>query len=399
VPAVVVHTALEVARAGPGFVEQVSRTIRKSFPAEGERIEFAAQRARLGFLRYQQHLEQELLPMSADSFAIGEDAMNVLLRQQHLLATDCSGLESLGLEHVARARALLEAEALRLDSSKSWRRQIAAARIRHPDRAGLRDVYLAETERALEFVRERRVAPVIGTALEIVDTPLFQRVLTPYALYLPSAPFDPDQTGYFFLTPVDPAATREAQEAQLQAHALARIPLVVLHEAYPGRHLQTGHANGAASRIRQLAYNDLFAEGWALYCAELMHECGYFTDPVTRLFQLHDLLWRACRVVLDVRLQCGRMSYEEAVDFLSEQVLMEPASARSEVRRYLLSPTQPLSYLVGMLEIVAMRDEARTRLGARFDLHDFHAALLSVGAMPPALVREELWERLEATPA
>jgi uncharacterized protein (DUF885 family) len=266
--------------------------------------------------------------------------------------------------------------------------------MKHPDRTGLKDAYVAETARALAFVRERHVAPVAGTALEIVDTPAYMRVLTPYAVYLPSAPFDPDQTGYFFLTPVDAGAPRTVQEQQLQAHAQARIPLVVLHEAYPGRHLQTGHANQAATRMRQLAYNDLFAEGWALYCAELMHDCGYFTDPHTRLFQLHDLLWRACRVVLDVRLQCGRMTYEEAVGFLAEQVLMEPASARSEVRRYLLSPSQPLSYLVGMLEIVAMRDEARRRLGARFDLHDFHAALLGVGALPPALVRDELWERL-----
>jgi uncharacterized protein (DUF885 family) len=394
VPAVIVDTALEVTRSGPGFVEHVARTMRKSFPGEDERIEFAAQRARLGFLRYQEHLERELLPRAAGSFAIGESAMNTLLHQKHLLGMNCTEIESLGLEHVARARGLLEAEALRLDSARDWRQQIAAARLRHPDRGELREVYVAETARALEFVREKRVAPVVGTALEIVDTPLYMRALTPYAAYLPSAPFDPDQTGYFFLTPVDVGASKEFQEEQLQANGWARLPLVVLHEAYPGRHLQTGHANQAVTRIRQLAYNDLFAEGWALYCAELMHEHGYFPEPVTRLFQLRDLLWRACRVVLDIRLQCGRMTSEEAVDFLVEQVLMERAAARSEVRRYLLSPTQPLSYLVGMLEIVSMREEAKTRMGSAFDLHDFHAALLGVGALPPALVREELWERL-----
>ena len=82
-----------------------------------------------------------------------------------------------------------------------------------------------------------------------------------------------------------------------------------------------------------------------------------------------------------------------------DEVMLEPGSAALEVKRYLLSPTQPLSYFVGMLEIQKLRDEAKSRLGARFDLHDFHAALLGVGALPPALVREELWNRLETTRA
>jgi uncharacterized protein (DUF885 family) len=167
-----------------------------------------------------------------------------------------------------------------------------------------------------------------------------------------------------------------------------------VHEAYPGHHLQLCHAGRAGSRLRQLADSSLFAEGWALYCEELMHELGYYLDPVTRVFQLRDLLWRACRVVIDVGLHTGKLTFMQAVDYLVEEAMLERLNAVMEVKRYTLMPTQPMSYLIGKLQILALRDEARKRLGDRFDLARFHTALLAGGTLPPALVREELFQRL-----
>ena len=189
-----------------------------------------------------------LLPRATGIAGIGTEAMNAKLQKEHLLDTNVDALDALGVEHVARTREMLEHEARRLDPTRGWREQIAEARQRHPDRASLRDAYVQETARALAFVRERRIAPVVSTALEIIDTPVFERAFTPYAAYLPAAPFDGDQTGYFFVTPVDLSRPKEVQSKHLAEHAWARLPLVVLHEAYPGRHLQTGHANRAGSR-------------------------------------------------------------------------------------------------------------------------------------------------------
>ena len=148
------------------------------------------------------------------------------------------------------------------------------------------------------------------------------------------------------------------------------------------------------SRLRRLADSTLFAEGWALYSEELMYEQGFYLDPFIRLYQLKDLLWRACRVVLDVGLHTGKVTFMQAVDYLRDQAMIERVNAVAEVKRYTLTPTQPMSYLVGKLEILAMRKEAERRLGSRFDLYDFHAALLARGTVPPALVREELAEVL-----
>jgi uncharacterized protein (DUF885 family) len=125
-----------------------------------------------------------------------------------------------------------------------------------------------------------------------------------------------------------------------------------------------------------------------------MLEQGFCLDPHARLFHLRDLLWRAARVVVDVGLQTGRMTFMQAVDFLGQQALMPRAAALSEVKHYTLVPTLPLGYLVGHLAILEIRSEAEKRLGARFELPEFHHRLLGCGAIPPNLIRQELQSTL-----
>ena len=397
VPGEFVEIASEVNLAAPAFVDEVMRALLRSFPGEAERIEHAGARARLGFLRYQEFLDRTVATGPDAELGIGELAMNEKLAREHLLALDCAALESLGREHVQRTVRLLEEAARRIDPSRTWREVVDDARRRRPEASKLRETYVAETERARRFAEEKRIAPIPAGPLEIIDTPAFYRPLTPYAAYLPPGPFDEDQTGNFYVTPIDLSRPRAEQLEQLGGHNLPGLPLAVVHEAYPGHHLQALHANRACSRLRQLAQSPLFAEGWALYCEDMMHEEGFFKDPVTRVLQLRDLLWRACRVVIDVRLHTGRMAFGPAVDYLVEQAMLERVNAEKEVRWYALRPTHPMSYLVGKLEILAIREEARRLMGARFNLHDFHTALLAGGTLPPALARDDLSRRLGAS--
>jgi uncharacterized protein (DUF885 family) len=396
VPPVFADLARELNLTGPSYVDDVARALMRHFPHEAERIEHAAGRARVGFSRYQEFLERELTRHIGGSHAIGEGAMNALLQKEHLIARDSAEIEALGVEHVAKAQSLLEDEARRLDPQRDWHRQVEDALQRHPDPARLRETYMREVERVRRFVADRKIAPIPEGPLQVIDTPVFERMFVPYASYLPPGPFDADQTGVFYVTPVDGSHGRAEQLEQLAGHCLAKIPLVVLHETYPGHHLQRLHANHASSRLRQLSANSCFVEGWALYCEEMMWDQAYFLDPATRLIQLRDLLFRACRAVIDVRLQCGRMSFGEAVEYLVTEAMIEPVNARREVRRYVLAPAQPLSFLVGKLDLLALREEARSRLGERFNLYEFHAGILSGGALPLALARDEVWERAKA---
>ncbi|HEY3214978.1 MAG TPA: DUF885 domain-containing protein [Candidatus Eisenbacteria bacterium] len=396
VPDVYLTIASEVNLSGPGFVDDVVRTLVKSFPGEAERIEHAGGRARMGFLQYQEFMDRDLDAKVGGTFAIGERWMNFKLEREHLLGLDCKALEAIGQEHVARTRHVLEEEARKIDPTRSWRELIAEAKKRHPEPLRLRDAYASEVERARRFTIEKRLAPIpAGEKLMLIDTPVFERATTPYAAYLPPAPFDEDQTGYLYVTPIDLSRRKEEQQQQLEGHNYAGLPLTALHEAFPGHHLQLCFANRSGSRLRRLADSNVFAEGWALYCEDMMYEQGYFLDPLTRLHQLKDLLWRACRVVIDVGLHTGQMTFMQAVDYLLEQAMLERVNALIEVKRYTLTPSQPMSYLIGKLEILGIRSEAEHRLGARFNLHDFHRELLASGTLQPSLVREDLWERLK----
>lgn len=211
-------------------------------------------------------------------------------------------------------------------------------------------------------------------------------------MYLPPAPLEDKQVGSFFVTPVDPDADPEARERQLQGHSSYQIPVVSLHEGYPGHHLQLVWANTHPSLVRKQVWSTLFVEGWAFYCEELMEREGFLEDPRNRLARLDAELWRAARIIADVSLHTRGMTEEEGVALLVEAGRDEPG-AKAEVRRYTMSPTQPMSYLIGKLEIMELADRYRADKGADFDLAEFHEALLRCGSVPPALAAWQLFGR------
>ena len=106
-------------------------------------------------------------------------------------------------------------------------------------------------------------------------------------------------------------------------------------------------------------------EGWGLYTEQLMADVGYY-DDAARLAQLAMRLLRALRIVLDMELQSGELTYEAAVARAVSVARLEESTARSEVARYTMTPTQPFSYLVGCLELERLRDASQARLGDAF---------------------------------
>jgi uncharacterized protein (DUF885 family) len=103
-----------------------------------------------------------------------------------------------------------------------------------------------------------------------------------------------------------------------------------------------------------------------------------------------DAIWRACRIILDVRLHRGELTIDEGVDFLVEQTRFERDNARAEVEWYSYRPTYPLSYLLGRTLLLELRSDEERRLGAAFSLRDFHDALLRNGSLPISFHRRLL---------
>ena len=387
--------SLRTAADGPGLVDDVLRLLLRQFPGEAERLEHAASKARTGFLRFQEYLEREVRPREGGTFAIGERWMNFKLEREHLVNLTASQVERIARDAVDHTKLTLEEEARRIDPSRTWREQLAAGRERRPESNWLRETYSDEVDRARRFVVERDLAPIPdGERLDVIDTPPFERPTAPVLAYRGPAQFDAERVGALLVTALDMRRGKDEQAALLSEHCLPLIPVTVVREAWPGRHLQAAHAQGAATRLRKLANNPLLGDGWALYSLDLMHEQGYFTiDPLTRLFQLRELLSHCCRAVADVSLHTRRMTTEQAVQYLVDEDFRSMGSATGEVLRMAVSPTRGMAALLGRQQILDLRDDARHHQGGRFSLHEFHGALLGSGMLPPALAREDQRER------
>jgi len=390
-----VHTeiAAEMVGGSVQFLEVVIPGVAERVPEIGGELRAAAATAVAALKEYERFLRDDLLPRATGELALGRELFDRMLTQEHALDLNADDLDRIGREAVAETRAQMEAVAASIDPAVPWPELVQRAKAEHVATAAeVKPAYVDAMERARRFVIDHDLAGLPpGETLAIIDTPEYWRPLMPYAAYMPPAPFEQDQKGFFFVTPVETTAPPEQQAAQLQGHNRYHMDVVALHEAYPGHHLQLVHANRHPSRLRRLFTNNLFCEGWALYCEQLMRELGFIASPTGHLMQLRDQLWRACRIVVDAGLHTRGMSVEEAVRWLVEEARLEEPNAVAEVKRYTTSPTQPMSYLIGKLQLLRLRDEYRARAGDRFTLRTFHDALLSHGTLPPALVREEMF--------
>jgi uncharacterized protein (DUF885 family) len=159
---------------------------------------------------------------------------------------------------------------------------------------------------------------------------------------------------------------------------------LVAHEGVPGHHLETARAMELRNlpEFRRHGFYTVYSEGWALYAETLGFELGLYADPYSRFGHLQWQAFRAARLVVDTGLHALGWSRERAIDFMVERTGVERDFVVSEVERYLSDPGQALAYMIGKLEFDALRERARSRLGAKFDLRRFHNLLLDQGPLP-----------------
>lgn len=389
-PSVFTTTARGMLKGANAFLNETVSYFAEKVPGARTELESSSKTCINAIRDFEAFLENDLLPRSRGDFAIGREVFDTKLKVQHMLDIDAKALEKIGRNLLADTRARIENLSNELHPGKNWKDVVEAIKENHPDAAQLRTEYDKHMRKAKEFVAAKNLVPIPpGEELKVIDTPSFERGTIPYAAYVSPGAFDKKQEGLFFVTPIDTGAPIETQRDQLKGHSYASMVLAALHEGYPGHHLQLVHSNRVSTKVRHLCLNSVFAEGWALYCEELMKEVGFYKSREVELFQLKDMLWRAARVVVDVGLHTKSMSFDEAVEFLISEALIEKPNALAEVRRYTYSASQPSSYALGKAEVLALRENEKKRLGPRFSLSKFHERLLGSGTIPFALVKEE----------
>jgi uncharacterized protein (DUF885 family) len=177
------------------------------------------------------------------------------------------------------------------------------------------------------------------------------------------------------------------------------MPTLAYHEAVPGHHFQIALAQESDLPLfRNVIGFTGYAEGWALYAEHLAYELGWYDDdPYGNLGRLQDQAFRAARLVVDTGLHAKGWSFDQAHEFMVENVGRDPGYLQFEVSRYVTWPGQATAYMVGMLKIMELRQEAMDRLGDRFDLKAFHQVVLRNGSMPLEVLERVVDDYIEAT--
>jgi uncharacterized protein (DUF885 family) len=389
---VLIDRALGQARAG-------ARYVRDLLPAEirepGLRgaVAEAGAAAATAFEDFAGFLEG-LRRRAAGDFALGEARYGRLLREKEHVPLDTGSLRERGRREYERLAAELRGLARRVAGTDDWAAALRELNRDHPGSPPtMRLAYEEWTGRARAFLVERELVTFPeGEECLVEPSPPFQRPVLAVASYASPPAFSPSRRGHFFVPfPPDGASRLEVRQ-RLENNSHAGIPTTAVHEAYPGHHwpLVTMKANPGA--IRLTFRTPYFSEGWALYAEQMMREQGFFADLRHELYQVEAMLFRAARIVVDTSLHAGDMSLEEAQRFMVERANLTEPTARAEVARYAAWPTQASAYLVGCLEILAIRERQLPR-GAGSGtaaLRDFHDRIAGSGALPPALAERAL---------
>ena len=326
------------------------------------------------------------LEHATDDWPLGGERYDELLRRRAFDDLDTDAILEIGWEQLRRNHEGRRAAARELDPDADDATVIERLKTDHPATfEDALDAYKDTMRRARSYLLEHDLVTIPEESIEVIPTPEYLRSVMPFAAYFSPARFDADKRGIYIVTPAvddDPNAMRE--------HYYGSISNTSIHEAYPGHHLQFAVADLHPSLTRMLTEAPEFVEGWGMYSEQMMREEGFDAGPTFRAAMYTDAIWRSCRIILDVRMHRGELTTDEATDFLVEHTSFEVSNATAEVRRYTYTPGYQLSYLLGKVLILGLREEEKRRLGERFSLKAFHDTLLGNGSIPISFHRRLL---------
>ena len=313
------------------------------------------------------------------AFAVGRERFEFLMRERLGLDLTLREAKAVGERLVARQDHLLQKAAEKI-GRRPAQEVIEEAAAHWTPPGSLLEHYRRTTR---DIKRQLASADLVtlpkGESLKVLPVPPFLRHQFPTAAYNPPQPFSRSMTGIFWvndlsLDEMDP----EKKLAEIRQHF--GLELTAVHEAYPGHHLQFVVQFQHPSRIRRLCEHSIFYEGWTMWCEQMAVDHGLVAIPHAKLIQLHDALWRAHRIIIDCGLQEGSLTPAAAARRLEKGVGFTPARARGDVNWYTSSPTVPMSYLLGRIEVEKLH--RRLVRGGGWTLKQFNDWMLSHGSLP-----------------
>jgi uncharacterized protein (DUF885 family) len=333
------------------------------------------------FWRYRDALEQHVRPIARSNdepglshIPGGVAAYRALIRFHTSLDLEPEAVHRTGLDEIARIDAAFVELGGRLLKTKDLASTLAALRDDPKLRFSTADEVFETAVRSLD--RGKAAIPdwfgrLPRADCEVVPVPEHAQAHQTIAYYQVPA-LDGSRPGRYYINLYQPE-TRPRYEAECLA----------FHESIPGHHLQLAIAQeleGVPAFQRNLG-STAFTEGWGLYTERLSEEMGLYSGHLDRFGILSYDAWRAGRLVVDTGIHALGWTRQQAIDYLHDHSALADNNIANEVDRYIGMPAQALAYKTGQLEILRLREDAKRRLGARFDIRGFHDTVLGSGAV------------------
>jgi uncharacterized protein (DUF885 family) len=378
------------------------RKMPDSIPAaEQARLQAAARAAIMktvvpSYVKLKQYVVNDYLPQARDTVGLwdtphGEARYAELARFYTTTRLTPDEIHEIGLKEVARIRGEMLQVIAKTDFKGSFDEFLAYLRtdpqFRYTDPKQLLQAYEAMAKRV-----DPKLPQYFGKLprMPYGVRPIAEQVApdTTTAYYQGPA-MDGKRAGYYYVNLYQPGQRPKYE-----------IPVLTIHEAVPGHHLQIALAQelGELPKFRRDFEATAFVEGWALYSESLGEEMGFYDDPYDKFGQLTYEMWRAVRLVVDTGLHHRKWSRQQAIDYFKANAAKTELDIVNEIDRYIGNPGQALAYKIGELKIKQLRGEATSRLGDKFDIRAFHDVVLGSGAIPLDVLEANVHRWMAAHP-
>ena len=391
------------AKKNPVFAdfEKKVKALKLSSQAESDLLERGSTAMRTGFAPAYQSLQKVLLEQrtrasdedGAWKFPEGAAYYTHQLKSTTTTNMTADEIHQLGLDEVARIhgemRKILKQVGFKGDLQAFFKFMKEDPRFTYPNDAAGKKAYL---DKAVGVVDKMKVQldklfltkPKADLKVKAVEA--FREKSAGKAFY-ESPALDGSRPGIYYANLYD-----------MKSMPTYQMEALAYHEGIPGHHMQLSIAQELQSlpRFRRLGGYTAYIEGWGLYSERLPKEYGFYKDPYSDFGRLAMELWRACRLVVDTGIHHKKWDRQKATAYYRDNTPNALTDCQKMVDRHIVMPGQATAYKVGMNEILRLREKAKSQLGSRFDIREFHDVVLTHGAVPLAIL-EQLVDEYVAT--
>lgn len=401
-PQVYTETAIDQTQGAISLIQEgLNETLDKAPKAKAD-VKPLQDKAIAALTEYKTWLQNDLLPRSTADFRIGADKFRKKLR--FALASDMSmeDLMKAARTDLEQTQKAIYETALPLykkqfpnadEATLSDRKKVTAAVLdklaeQRPNDDTIVGYSKSVLKEATEFVKAKNLVRVPTTPVDIIVMPEFKRGQA--IAYCDSpGPMEKNGKTFFAVAPTPNDWKPERKESFFREYNNFMVRNLTVHEAMPGHYLQLGHSNEfkAPTLVRAIFQSGTFIEGWAVYSEQFMAEAGY-GGPEVKMQQLKMRLRVICNAIIDQSIHAANMTEQEALDVMMKEGFQQEGEAVAKWKRARLSSTQLSTYFVGVTEHLALREQAKARDGAKFDLRKYNDTVISFGSPPVKYVRE-----------